>query len=254
MRLLLPAGGDLTPAADLDLADLAAVYAAPSDPWLRCNMVTTVDGGATGPDGRSGSINTAADHIVFELLRGLSHAVIVGAGTIRAEGYTGLTVSPDVLPLRRDLGIDEPLPLIAVSRSGRLPESAQGAAGGPALLATCARAPGLAEAQSILGREHVLVCGEDEVDLPLLVARLHERGWTRLLCEGGPHLTGSFLAVRLVDELCFTIAPRVVGGMHPRPVGPAASPLELELGSLVEADGTLMGRWFTPRRPSGSGD
>ena len=253
MRVLLPPDGDLTPGTDLRLVDLAAVYEAPSDPWLRCNMVTTVDGGATGPDGRSGSINTPADHVVFELLRGLSHAVIVGAGTIRAESYTGLTVSAEVRPLRRGLGIDEPLPLVAVSRSGRLPDSVRGATDGPVLLATCATAPGLAEARSVLGRERVLVCGEDEVDLEVLVTRLHGHGWTRLLCEGGPHLTASFLAVGLVDELCFTIAPRIVGGMHPRPVGAAASPLELELGSLVEADSTLMGRWFTRRRDRGSG-
>lgn len=249
MRLLLPAGSGLPPGSELDLDALAGVYAPPTDPWLRCNMVTTLDGAATGPDGRSGSINTTADHVVFDLLRGLSDAVIVGAGTVRAEGYTGLTVAPPVLGIRRSAGRPDSLPLVTVSGSGRLPSTLRGGAGGPVLLATCAAAPGLAEARSVLGSESVLVCGEDDVDLGALLERLHERGWTQLLTEGGPHLTGSLLAAGLLDELCFTIAPRLVGGHHPRPVSPEAAPEDLELGFLVEQDGTLMGRWF-PARPA----
>ncbi len=64
----------------------------PREPWLRANMVTTLDGSATGADGRSGGINTEADHVVFELLRAQSHAVVVGAGTLRDEGYSSLSV------------------------------------------------------------------------------------------------------------------------------------------------------------------
>lgn len=62
-------------------------YAWPSGPWLRANMVTTVDGATQGPDGLSGSINNAADHEVFHLLRRTADVVLVGAGTARAEGY-----------------------------------------------------------------------------------------------------------------------------------------------------------------------
>ena len=71
-------------------------------PWLRVNMVSTVDGSATGEGGRSGSINNEADERVFHILRGLADAIIVGAGTARAEGY----------------GPADP-PLVLVSRSGR---------------------------------------------------------------------------------------------------------------------------------------
>ena len=91
----------------------------------------------------------------------------------------------------------------------------------------------------------MLVCGEDDVDLGDLLGQLHARGWTSLLTEGGPHLIASFLAAGLLDELCFTISPRLVGGDHPRPVAADAAPLNLELAVLVEGDGTLMGRWLT---------
>ena len=50
-----------------------------------------------GADGRSGSINNDADHVVFEVLRALSHVVVVGAGTIRAEGYPPLSVDDSLV-------------------------------------------------------------------------------------------------------------------------------------------------------------
>src|SRR6185436_3478876 len=70
-----------------DTDDLAELYAAPADPWLRVNMVATVDGAATGETGRSGSINNAVDKLVYDQLRALADAIVVGAGTARIEGY-----------------------------------------------------------------------------------------------------------------------------------------------------------------------
>lgn len=247
MRILVPGSTALLPDHGLDAEALAAAYRPPTGPWVRCNMVTTLDGAASGPDGRSGSINTEADHVVFELLRALSHVVVVGAGTIRAEGYPALAVADALLPLRRAEGLPDALPLVAVSRSGQLPATLHDAPPGRALLATTSRAEGAPAAREVLGEEHVLVCGEDEVSIERLLAQLRERGWQHVLTEGGPSLIGSFLAAGLLDELCFTIAPRVVGGEHPRPVGHDGVPVDLELALLLEADGTLMGRWFTRR-------
>lgn len=247
MRLLVPGTSGLPLHADLDTTALALAYAAPPGPWVRCNMVTTLDGAASGPDGRSGSINTEADHIVFELLRALSHVVVVGAGTVRTEGYPALSVEHSLRPLREQAGLPAALPLVAVTRSGDLPPTLRDAPPGLALLATTARAPGAAAAREVLGPEHVLVCGEDEVSIDVMLAQLGERGWEHVLTEGGPSLVGSFLSAGRLDELCFTIAPRVVGGQHPRPVGPGGVPVDLELALLAEEDGTLLGRWLTRR-------
>ena len=101
MRVLI--GSDL--AGELSDEQLDELYAVPSRPWLRVNMVNTVDGAATGPDGRSAGINNAADKRVFESLRRLCDVVVVGAGTAREEGY-------------REIGT----PLVLVSRSGQVPE------------------------------------------------------------------------------------------------------------------------------------
>jgi riboflavin biosynthesis pyrimidine reductase len=68
-----------------------------------------------------------------------------------------------------------------------------------------------------------------------------------VLTEGGPTLLAAFLSANRMDELCFTIAPQVVGGEHPRPVAPQGVPLDLQLELLVEQDDTLMGRWLVRR-------
>ncbi len=247
MRLLVPGSSGLTPLRGLDDALLYAAYAPPRGPWLRCNMVASLDGAATGADGRSGSINDPADHIVFDVLRASADAVVVGAGTVRAEGYPPLSVAPALLALRRERGLDDTLPLVVVSNRGEVPPTLAGHADGSVLLAVPGRSDGLDAARASLGDEQVIVCGPDRVDLRSLVAQLHDRGLTRLLTEGGPGLLGSLLAEGLVDELCFTVAPRVVGGDHRRPVGAAGIPTELDLALLVEQDGTLMGRWLTRR-------
>lgn len=207
--------------------DLAALYAAPQASWLRMNFVATVDGAATGADGRSGSINNPVDKRVFDLLRRLADAVVVGAGTLRNEGYR---------PLDR--------PLVVVSRRGDVPERLRGAEAGRVLLATWAGSGGLDEARELLGKEHVLVLGEHEVDLAQLRPQLAERGLHQLLSEGGPHLFHSMAEAGVVDELDLTWVPLLVAGGGVRALeGP---PLEVAMRpqALLEEDGTLLGRWF----------
>jgi riboflavin biosynthesis pyrimidine reductase len=247
MRLLVPGRTGLDPFTELDSEGLAAAYRPPSPAWLRANMVTTLDGAATGPDGRSGTINTDADHVVFELLRALSHCVVVGAGTVRAERYPALSVDPALAALREDEGLPEPLPLVVVSNSGDVPDSVRPFTDGSVLLAVPAGARGLDAARAALGPDHVLVHGQDRVDLVSLVAGLHARGWTRVHTEGGPALLGSLLAAGVVDELCFTVTPAVVAGGAPRPVSGPPLDVDLELAVLVEQDATLLGRWTVRR-------
>jgi riboflavin biosynthesis pyrimidine reductase len=247
MRLLVPGSTGLTPGKVLTRADLVRAYTTDEPRWVRCNMVSTLDGAANGPDGRSGTINTDADHVVFDLLRALSDVVVVGAGTVRVEGYPALDVPRQWQELRDDLGLDATLPLVVVTGTGDVPPTVRDAAPGRVLLATTASALGLEEARGALGRDHVLVCGSETVDLDRLLDQLRERALQRVLVEGGPQLTGSFLAADALDELCFTISPLVVGAGHPRPVEAQTAPHELTLGLLLEQDGTLLGRWFTRR-------
>jgi riboflavin biosynthesis pyrimidine reductase len=236
MRVLLGGGATggletgLRPSSTNGDVDLSRIYAAPRTPWLRVNMVSTVDGAATGESGKSGSINNAADKQVFDTLRGLADVIVVGAGTARTEGYGPVDT-----------------PIVLVSRRADVPDQLRDAPPGAVLMATTASADGLAEARGLLGDEHVLALGEDEVDLALLKEALAARGLVDVLSEGGPSLLGALLAQGVADELTTTVVPRVVGGDHRRIV--AAPPLDvpLELHSLLEEDGTLLARWLVRR-------
>jgi riboflavin biosynthesis pyrimidine reductase len=208
--------------------DLREVYAAPRTPWLRVNMVSTVDGAASGEDGLTGSINNDADQRVFHLLRELADAVVIGAGTARSEGYPPL---------------DQPV--VVVSRSGRLPETLRGAAPGRVLMATVSVATGLDEARDVLGTDNVLVLGSHRVDLAAMKQQLVDRGYVDLLCEGGPHLLRDLLDQGVADEVACTYVPKIVSGLHPRITDGPPVDVPLTLHSLVEEGGTLLGRWFT---------
>ncbi|WP_205474117.1 dihydrofolate reductase family protein [Nocardioides sp. SYSU D00038] len=210
-----------------DTSDLATLYAVPRTPWLRVNMVATVDGSATGDSGRSGSINNAADKRVFDTLRRLADVVVVGAGTARVEEYG---------PTDR--------PVVVVSRRGEVPETLRGAEPGAVRLATCAAADGLTAARDLLGPEHVLVLGDHRVDLERLRDVLAGQGLRHVLCEGGPHLLRDLLAVGAVNELCATVVPRLVAGDHPRITSGPPVDAPLTLHTLLEDDGTLLARWL----------
>jgi len=208
--------------------DLREVYAAPETPWLRVNMVSTIDGAATGESGLTASINNEPDQRVFRLLRELADCVVVGAGTARTEGYPPLDV-----------------PLVVVSRSGRVPEALRDAEPGRVLLATCSHAPGLDEARAILGEAHVLVLGSHRVDLAQLKQALVDRGFREILCEGGPHLLRDLLDQGVADEVACTFVPRLVSGSHRRITDGPPVDVSLRLHTIVEEDGTLLGRWLT---------
>lgn len=250
MRLLLadpPVVSEAAPGSRLDLDGLAAGYAVPgpAGAWLRVNMVSTLDGAGVGADGRTGSINTEADHVVFELLRALSDVVVIGAATARTEGYSPLRLPSPYAALRDSTGRPPQLPLAVVTRSGALPPRLRSQSdAGPVLAVTAARSPGLDGLRELLGAEQVLVAGEDDVDLALAVDLLHRRGLRHVHCEGGAHLLWQLLTADLVDELDVTYSPVVVGGSQSRIVVGPALERSFRPKLLVEEDGTVMGRWL----------
>lgn len=236
---------------DIEDDDLAELYAYPADldrPWVRANFVSTLDGAASGADGRTGSINNDADKRVFVLLRSLADVVVVGGGTARQEGYRPVRTREVWRELRARMGLAPAPTLAVVSRSlelaGGVLEHVEG--GGRVLVVTSRRADAerLAQVRAVLGADAVLLAGDESVDLADVVEQLGERGLPRVLCEGGPQLMSDVVAAGLLDELCLTVSPVLVGGDHPRITrgGPLAQ--DLRLGHVVESDGVLLTRWL----------
>jgi riboflavin biosynthesis pyrimidine reductase len=214
--------------------------------WVRANMVSTLDGAATGPDSRSGSINGPADHRVFQVLRALADVVLVGAGTVRAEGYLGLPVRADLAGPRAQRGQRPDLVLAVVSRSGPLPDDLLDAPLAP-LVVTTADRPDLERLRDRIGPDRVVTAGTGQVDLRAAVGALVRLGLPRVLTEGGPRLLGDLLGAGLVDELCLTVSPALVGGPARRVVGGEAwlaPPTTARCAHLLHSDGVLLGRWL----------
>jgi riboflavin biosynthesis pyrimidine reductase len=225
MRILIDEGG-----ATGEAADLETLYRPPSLPWLRVNMVSTLDGAANGDSGKSGSINNEADKSVFRALREQADAIVVGAGTARTERYRVAAV-----------------PLVIVSHRGLVPEQLHDGPSGKVLMVTCASSTGLDGAREALGADNVIVAGDAQVDLAAMKTALVERGFGNLLSEGGPHLLRDLLDAGAADELCLTWVPRAIGGVHPRILEGASVDADLRLTLLLEEHGTLIGRWIVER-------
>lgn len=185
-------------------------------PHLRVNFIASIDG-AAWRDGRSGPLNDAWDHQVFGHLRRLADVVMVGAGTIRVEGYGGLRVDEESQRWRVAHGLAPHPPLAVVSRALDLDPGSEVFTTAPVrpLVITCAAAPQdrRAELETVAD---VVVCGDSEVDLRAARDGLVARGLPQVLCEGGPTLFGSLIAADAVDEVDLTISPVLESGTAAR--------------------------------------
>ena len=214
-------------------------------PFFRFNFVASADG-AAALDGRSGGLGDGADHRVFELLRQTADVILVGAGTVRAEGYSGELLAPAGQLWRAGRGMASHPGLAIVSGSLDLdPDSAlfREAPVRPLLL-TAAAAP--AERRTALaGVADVVVAGERTVEPEQAARVLAGRGFHRVLCEGGPQLFGSFQAAGMVDELCLTVSPLLTPGTAPRITGgtPEIAPHRLNLVHVLRGGDTLLLRY-----------
>lgn len=240
LRRLLPVAGD-TPDL-LEPPDLLDLYG-DLPGYLRAGLVTSLDG-AVAVGGRSAPLSGPADRAVFRALRAVCDVVLVGAGTARAEDYAGVRVRPDAARWRAERGLPPAPPVAVVSRTLRLdPVSRLFAAAVRPLVLTCEASP--RDRRAVLaGVADVLVVGGDDVDLVLARQTLAARGLTRVLCEGGPQLVLAALRAGVLDELCTTTAPQLVGGgpaLLPAPL-PVPQPLRL-VHLLAGGDGSLLARW-----------
>jgi riboflavin biosynthesis pyrimidine reductase len=230
VRQLLPA-----PVAEIDPAVVygGADRALPGGrPWLVANMVASVDGRAA-VEGRTSPLSGPGDRAVFRLLRSVADVVLVGAGTVRIESYgplCGLDPSP-IAVLSRSLDLDWDGPLFQ--------------AGERTMVVTCEAADPDRRRRGAEVAE-VIVAGDDSVDMARALAELAHRGHRLVLCEGGPQLLSELVDADLVDELCLTLSPLLVGTGGPGLLadGYRPMPAPLRLASVLEDDHSLFLRYL----------
>jgi len=195
-------------------------------PWVGVCMVASLDG-TTVVDRRSEGLSSEADREVLSTLRGLADVILVGAATVRIEGYgpprkVGQRVG--VVSSSGDLDLREPL-----------------FASGAGFLVMPEDAP----ARSV----DVVRAGVGRVDLAGALAQL-DAGFVQV--EGGAILNGELVAADLVDELNLTISPQLSGGDGPRvTAGAPPDARRMQLVHVLEDSGFLFTRYLRAReRPT----
>jgi len=180
-------------------------YAVESDDYVRLNMITTITGATSGEDGTSETITSRTDRYVLGAVRRAADVVVVGAQTVRAEGY--------LLPKSARLAI--------VTNSGDLGEDGlrtEGREGRPPAIVLCP-ADRADDVRTALAGQPVEVRPVDAEGGRLaprdIVSALQAEGLRRIVCEGGPGLATQFVEAGIVDEICVTVSPVLEPVRHP---------------------------------------
>ena len=218
-----------------------------AQPWIRVNFVSSLDGSATGSDGVSGSLSSPSDRQVFDTLRCLTDAVLVAAGTVRAEGYVGPLVDAAQQDWRREHGRTRHPGFLIVSRRLDIDPATLEASPVRPVIVTTRSAPPEA-VRRLEGLATIARCGNDDVDVAEMRAWMGEHGYRDVLCEGGPSLLGALVAADGLDELCLTLASELVGGDGPRIAHGTAATRDMSLARVLRGDtGDLHLRYLRAR-------
>jgi len=242
VRRLIPDVAETSVAEEVQSLDFVAL-ARDARPYVVTNFVLTLDGHAT-LHGRSGPIGSDVDTEVLVGLRMRVDALMIGAGTMRAERYGRIFTKAERREQRERDGLPGDPLMVLVSGRLDLPWDAPlfTAGAGRVLIATTSD-----EEPPQTDTEVIVVRHEDEIDLPALLAELRrEHGVRALLSEGGPRLHADMIEAEVVDELFITHAPKLGGGVGPGLVAGLAErerPVELVSLLVEESTGELFGRY-----------
>jgi riboflavin-specific deaminase-like protein len=238
MRRLIPDPGETT--VERQLEEYRPWEQAGAErPYLAMNFAATLDGRAT-IEGRSGKIGSDTDTAMLVGIRTRFDAVMIGAGTMRAERYGRVVADPAKRERREQLGLPHDPLMVIVSGRLDLPWDAPlFTEAGEVVVFTASAEEPPAVAPSLRVVRH-----EGGVDLVAALGQLRrEHGVRALLCEGGPRLHSQLWSLGLVDELFLTVAPKLTGAGPSILEGELGATTELELAWLLEQEGELFGRY-----------
>ncbi|WP_285730940.1 dihydrofolate reductase family protein [Nocardiopsis sp. ATB16-24] len=200
-------------------------------PYTILSCAMSVDGRIDDTGPQRLRLSNEADFAEIDELRAECDAILVGAGTLRADDPRLLVRSPLLRRRRREQGRTENLLKAVITRSGEIDPQARLFSTGDAGAVVYTTGAGVEIARSALERRPDddppadVVDAGDPPTAKAVLADLADRGVSRLLVEGGGHVHTLFLTSGLVDELRLAIAPFFVGEEDaPRFVLPGAFP------------------------------
>jgi riboflavin biosynthesis pyrimidine reductase len=246
------------PVADATDTQLLNWYTHPATTGSRVsfNFVSSLDGAAT-LNGRSGDLGNAADRRIMVLLRRTADVILLGAGTVRTEGYSGELIDADGTQWRQNHSRSDRPCLAVVSGSLRLDPGLAfftAAAQRPLVFTTAEADPG--RRRNLEKVADVITCGQRRLDVDVLIRELKGLGHSRIHSEGGPHLFGTFQQAGRVDELCLSVSPVLTGGPGTRiAVSPHEhpTPRRMRLAHVLRSGDMLFLRYLagktTPNAP-----
>jgi riboflavin biosynthesis pyrimidine reductase len=168
--------------------------------------------------------------------------VLVGAGTVRDEGYGPMRVSDASAGWRSQRGMP-PHPVFAIV-TGDLDLDPSSPIFTQAPVRPIVITTTRSDAAKFAGVADVVAAGSAHVDLPAALAAIRAAGHAQVLCEGGPSLFGSFIAADLVDELCITVSPTLEAGDGPRIAhGAVPAARKMRLGHILRSGDALLLRY-----------
>lgn len=203
-------------------------------PYVVINMVTSVDGKAA-VGGSAAPIGSDTDHRLMRAIRASADAVLIGGGTLRAE-----RVDPRAgaaWAARRAARGLPPEPLaVVLTGAGDLPLDRRFFAYPDVpRLVICGAATPAARRAELAARATLLVAPTARPEIGWALRRLRaDYGVRHLLVEGGPTVNGELIAAGLADELCWTLAPKLIGSGEALPLvagPPLPIPRRLTLAS-----------------------
>jgi riboflavin biosynthesis pyrimidine reductase len=193
------------------------------DGAVYANFVSSIDGivaleGGAAASGGIISGRNETDRFVMGLLRAFADAVLVGAGTVRAEGGKALWTPEYIFPvateafaaLRQSLNRQKTPRLVVVTARGELDPSGRALQVGALVLTTASAAPHLRRVLPKASEVRAVSDGE-RIGVDQIFATLKAEGYRTILTEGGPHLFGQLVARNRVDELFLTVSPKLAG-------------------------------------------
>jgi riboflavin biosynthesis pyrimidine reductase len=225
---------------DLDSADardrMAELYRLPREDWVRLNLIGSVSGSATGHDGTSETLTNSVDRILLGVIRAFSDVVVVGAASVRAEGY--------FVPRNGALAV--------VSRTGDFSGHNIKDTGRNGTVVILCPAAAVERAYATMRLASATVIAVPDVDGSLsahaIVTALRDAGYRSIVAEGGPALATQLVLGGVVDELCLTTSPILNGGRLPLFGSDEFEGYPLTLSQLlIDSGGATYARWQLAR-------